>query len=90
LLNPYFSDDDIEDDNNIKAIDWSCKNMMAVTDWDRLNIYDNNGEKVSSYKANLFSEFNKITDVKWSEDGEYQYQFAARGKYYILHEQRLL
>jgi len=45
--------------------------MMAVTDCDRLNIYDNNGEKVSSYRANLFSEFNEITDVKWSEDGEY-------------------
>lgn len=51
--------------------------MLAVANYDRLNIYDNNGEKVSSYKANLYSDLNKIIDIKWSDDGEYNIEHEA-------------
>lgn len=56
--------------NTIRAIDWSCNDMIAVSDYDRLSIYDSNGEKLSSYKVNFNFEFNKIIDVKWSNSGE--------------------
>lgn len=52
-------------------IDWSCNDSIAVTDNDQLNIYDSNGELLSSYRVNLYSDLNKIIAVKWSGDGEY-------------------
>ncbi|XP_011696844.1 PREDICTED: protein cortex isoform X2 [Wasmannia auropunctata] len=55
--------------NNSKAVDWSCNDMIAVTDYDRLNIYDNNSEKVSSYRANTDTDSVEITDIKWGDDG---------------------
>ncbi|TGZ54308.1 Protein cortex [Temnothorax longispinosus] len=51
--------------DNIRVVDWSCNDMFAVTDCNHLNIFDKNGEKLSSYKTN----FNKIINVKWSSDG---------------------
>lgn len=44
--------------------------MIAVADRDRLTIYDDNGE-MSLYTLNTNSDFNQITDIKWSNDGEY-------------------
>ncbi|XP_071568701.1 protein cortex [Temnothorax nylanderi] len=55
--------------DNIRVVDWSCNDMFAVTDCNHLNIFDKNGEKLSSYKTNLYSNFNKIINVKWSSDG---------------------
>lgn len=78
LLNPHLSDDFcIEGDNRFR-VDWSCNDMLAVANSDRLNIYDNNGEKLLSYKADLHSDFNKIFDIKWSDDGEYNIEHGKR------------
>ncbi|XP_011867554.1 PREDICTED: cell division cycle 20.2, cofactor of APC complex-like isoform X2 [Vollenhovia emeryi] len=56
-------------DANIRAVDWSCNNMIAMSDCDRLDIYDNNGENLSSYTANIRPSVNQIVNVKWSDDG---------------------
>ncbi|KYN01302.1 Protein cortex [Cyphomyrmex costatus] len=57
---------------NIKAMDWNCNNMMAVSNNDCLNIYNNDGEKVTSIAiqcSSVISDVNQITDIKWASDG---------------------
>ncbi|XP_018056489.1 PREDICTED: protein cortex [Atta colombica] len=58
--------------NNNMAMDWSCNNMLAVSNNDRLIVYDNDGEKVSSSVIRCKSityNNNQITDIKWASDG---------------------
>jgi len=55
------------------AMDWSCNNTLAVSNNDRLIVYDNDGEKVSSSVIRCKSvtyNNNQITDIKWASDGE--------------------
>lgn len=65
---------DIEGDNFNKAMDWSCNNMLAVSNNDHLIIYDNDGEKVLSSiircKSITYNDFGQIIDLKWASDGE--------------------
>ncbi|KYQ50343.1 Protein cortex [Trachymyrmex zeteki] len=60
-------------DNFNKAMDWSCNNMLAVSNNDHLIIYDNDGEKVLSSiircKSITYNDFGQIIDLKWASDG---------------------
>lgn len=63
----------VEDDNNAKAVDWSCNDMIAVSDCNMLYVYDNNGEKLLSIVANVYPYSphpTKITDLKWNNGGK--------------------
>ncbi|KAG5309579.1 CORT protein, partial [Acromyrmex insinuator] len=54
------------------AMDWSCNNMLAMSNNDHLIIYNNDGEKVLSSVIRCESvtyDINKITDIKWASDG---------------------